>query len=192
MIAPVHQLPRRRFIVIRHGETDANRDQVIAGRIEATLTPRGRQAAEGLAQRTWPNDLRVFCSPQQRAMDTARLAFPAHEVTVIAGLRERDWGVFEGRPVRDAPPRHDTPEGGEAWMAVIDRVALAVHQAVEIAGPAVPVLVAHSGVIRAVRALTGGCDDGPSPCNTVPYVYTPNADGDGWQEAEWTSDQTAA
>ncbi|SIO30084.1 histidine phosphatase family protein [Vannielia litorea] len=184
-------LPLQPFVVIRHGQTDANRDGRIAGRIEAQLTDTGRAAARALAGRAWPARLAVFSSPQQRARETAKLAFPHHAAWVLDGLRERDWGQFEGRPIAEAPPRLETPEGGEAWQAVIDRVAAAVAEAALRAEGHLPVLVAHSGVIRALRQITGGSAHGPSPANTTPCLFTPS--GGAWRETtldmehEWTA-----
>jgi probable phosphoglycerate mutase len=171
-------LSKQPFVLIRHGQTDANRDERIAGRTEAQLTQSGRAAANALATWRWPKDIVVFASPQQRAMDTAQLAFPDHKPTVLDGLRERDWGVFEGCPIAELPSREDTPEGGEAWADMLLRVHASISAAQVSCG--LPVLVAHSGVIRAARLLTGGTPHGPSPINTRPYLFQPNASG--WRE----------
>ena len=45
-------------------------------------------------------------------------------------------------------------------------------------------LVAHSGVIRAVRQLGGGTPHGASPPNTTPLLFAPEASG--WQETTLT------
>lgn len=174
-------LPQKAFVLIRHGQTDANRDGVIAGRTEAMLTGTGRAAAAALSARPWPGRIRVFCSPQQRAKDTAALIFPGHILTAHPGLRERDWGLFEGRPLSEQPPRLSHPSGGEAWEEMLARVALALRDCLGAAGPALPVLVAHSGVIRAARALTGGDYGGASPPNTTPLLFTPRTSG-GFEE----------
>ncbi len=38
----------------------------------------------------------VFTSPLRRAADTARLALPGHEATVVEALLELDYGEYEG------------------------------------------------------------------------------------------------
>ncbi|SLN41331.1 bifunctional RNase H/acid phosphatase [Aquimixticola soesokkakensis] len=174
--------PRQAFVVLRHGETDANRDRIIAGRSEAQLTPAGRSAARALAQWHWPVPLRLFVSPQQRAADTAALAFPDHSAQVLSGLRERDWGVFEGQPVGNLPPREATPRDGEPWADMVARVDAALGVALDqsAADQALAVLVAHSGVIRALRLLCGASPHGPSPHNTTPYLFVRHATG--WHE----------
>lgn len=175
------------FVVIRHGQTDANRDGIISGRLEAQLTAAGRDTARALARRSWPAAVRIFASPQQRAQETARLAFPDHQISRHDDLRERDWGRLEGRPVAELPPRQSTPPDGESWEGMLARVAGAVAACQDQAGDALPVLVAHSGVIRALRYLAFGEMDGPSAANTTPFLYRPTATG-GWEEIPYFSE----
>ena len=179
MILPAHD-----FCLIRHGETDANRDGLIAGRTEARLTAAGIAAAKALARQPWPDAIAVFTSPQERARVTAHLAFPAHRAQVVPDLRERDWGRFELRPLAELPQRTATPEGGEGWGPLLTRIAAALQLCIDQAGGALPVIVAHSGVIRAARALTGGDVTGPSAANASPLLFhAPGPGSDGrWQE----------
>ncbi|MGR3801992.1 histidine phosphatase family protein [Marinibacterium profundimaris] len=179
-------LPGRAFLVIRHGQTDANRDKLIAGRTEAQLTDAGRAGARALATWSWPL-VALFSSPQQRARETAALAFPDVPTTVIERLRERDWGIYEGRPVSQLPPRRSTPEAGEGWDVFRDRVQAALIEGIAATPEGhLPVIVAHSGVVRATRAITGGTPLGPSPPNTTPILYSPGPAG--WTEIELTGE----
>lgn len=166
-------LPHIPFVLIRHGQTDANRDNLIAGRTEAQLTEEGRRAAAAMANNSYGQPVMVFTSPQQRARETALLAFPDQTAVVVKDLRERDWGVHEGRPVSELPPRFSTPEGGEAWETILQRMGSAICECMDLAGSRLPVIVAHSGTVRAARALTGQDATGPSAPNTTPLLYTP-------------------
>ena len=94
------RLPARPFVLIRHGETTANRDQIIAGRLDVALTEAGRKQAQALQNLHWEQPLAIFTSPMARARDTTSLAFPDLPATVHPLLGERDWGIFEGRPWR--------------------------------------------------------------------------------------------
>lgn len=165
-------IPERTFCLIRHGQTDANRDGIIAGRIEAQLTEEGRAAARALADHVWHRPIMVFTSPQDRARETAHLAFPTHHVTIVQGLHERDWGEFEGRLIGTLPPRTSTPDGGEGWDDMLERINAALSCCIVQSQNALPVIVAHSGVIRAVRALIGHDFTGPSAPNTTPLLYS--------------------
>ena len=101
-------------------------------------------------------------------------------IALVRGLRERDWGCHEGAPVSTLPPRHACPEGGEPYEEMLARVTAATCLALESAGGRLPVLVAHSGVIRILRLLSGGSDGGPSAPNATPILFTPAATG--WHE----------
>jgi broad specificity phosphatase PhoE len=173
-------LPQRPFALIRHGETHANRNRTIAGRTEARLTPEGRRAAASIAGKSFGQPIMVFTSPQARARETAMLAFPSLTANVVEDLRERDWGIFEGCPIAELPLRTSTPDGGESWEAMLARMAAAIGHCIDLAGGNLPVIVAHSGVVRAARALTGHDATGPSAPNTVPLLYAP-ASG-SWHE----------
>jgi probable phosphoglycerate mutase len=167
-------LPRLPFVVVRHGQTDANCDAVIAGRIEAELTETGQAGARALGDWHWPDSMALFVSPQKRARDTARLGFPAMEAEVMEGLRERNWGCYEGKPLADMPAVEHTPEGGETWADMLARVAAEITKAQHRLPNALPVFVAHSGVIHAVRALTDQLAKGANSINTTPYLYIPH------------------
>ena len=168
-------LPPRTICLIRHGETTANRDSIIAGRLDVALTDHGRSQARSLATLTWEEPITVFCSPMARAKETARLGFPDLVATPHAGLRERDWGTFEGRPLTQLPPREETPDGGDGWRDMILRVHAAIRDCCASAGPTLPVLVCHSGVIRATRLLACLGSVGERPPNAHPVLFRHHA-----------------
>lgn len=168
----------RPFVLIRHGQTDANRDGIIAGRLEAQLTDAGRSAAEALAALPWEEPLYVFASPQKRAHQTAALAFPEEDILLHEGLRERSWGDLEGQPVKNQTAREATPPGGESWADLQARVAATLTDCLSRSPERhLTVIVAHSGIIRATRAVTGGDPGGASPANTMPLLFSPMGDG---------------
>ncbi|UCH27159.1 MAG: histidine phosphatase family protein [Trueperaceae bacterium] len=84
--------------LIRHGETDWNREARFQGRSDVPLNEYGLRQAEHLGQRiaTTPFD-KVVSSDLQRTAATARVALPAAEVVLEPRLREIDMGEFEGR-----------------------------------------------------------------------------------------------
>lgn len=163
--------PPRSFCLIRHGETTANADGCIAGRTDVALTERGRAQARALADRAWPMRIALYSSPLSRARETCELGFPGLAFTCHDGLRERDWGVFEGRPLADQPRREDTPEAGECWPGMQARVHQAICEICAASGAALPVLVCHSGVIRAARMLWTDGGVGARPANAVPILF---------------------
>ena len=149
----VAALPPSDFCLIRHGETTANAQSIIAGVTDVALTARGRDQARALAHRRWPQPVTLFASPAARARETCKRAFPQCGFTVISALRERDWGAFEGQPLSQQPIREDTPDGGESWPAMLDRVAGAIHAAC------------------AARVLWTPHDAGTRPPNAIPILF---------------------
>lgn len=98
-----------RVYVVRHGETDWNRDGRYQGQCESHLTRTGTLQAVAVADALAPLGVRrVIASPLIRCRDTAaplaeRLAVP---VQIDERLIEIAHGVWEGRP-RDELARED-------------------------------------------------------------------------------------
>ncbi|MFS4580901.1 histidine phosphatase family protein [Phaeobacter sp. C3_T13_0] len=165
------QLPPKTFCLIRHGETSANRDGIIAGAHDVDLTDKGRKQAEALRETEWPTATMLFASPKRRAQDTCALAFPDAPFHTQSDLRERDWGIFEGLPITQLPPRDGKPEGGEDWGEMQRRVASAISEGCALAQDLLPIFVCHSGVIRATRILAGQSNVGARPHNAQPIYF---------------------
>lgn len=165
------QLPATDFCLIRHGETTANAQAIIAGVTDVPLTSLGQQQAQALTDRPWPEKLNIVASPMMRAQQTARLIFPQQALQSHDGIRERNWGVFEGQPLSELPKREDTPPHGESWSAMLMRVERAIIEICSVSHASLPVLVCHSGVIRAARVLWTTGDVGLRPPNATPLLF---------------------
>ncbi len=79
--------------LLRHGTTDYNTQHRYQGQRDIPLSTAGRQA---LCRADFDPDV-VFVSPMTRARQTAHILFPDAEQVVVPGLREMDFGTFEGR-----------------------------------------------------------------------------------------------
>lgn len=94
------------FYFVRHGESEANLLNEFSNRgWKHGLTERGRQQAAVLAQNLKGLPVvRVYCSPLQRAVETAEILAGALGVPceVTDALREYDCGILEGRSDRAA------------------------------------------------------------------------------------------
>ena len=82
-------------VLIRHGRTPGNDERRYIGRTDEPLSVQGRIDA-GHAERNYDRK-KVYVSPLKRARETAAILFPNAEQVVIPGLRETDFGSFEGR-----------------------------------------------------------------------------------------------
>lgn len=88
-----------RLCLVRHGETDWNRDGRLQGLTDAALNERGRCQARALADRLRGASADgLYASPLSRAAETAAILGEAFGRTPVPldGLRERDVGVWGG------------------------------------------------------------------------------------------------
>lgn len=100
--------PPTTLLVLRHGETPWNREEVFRGHADVPLNERGRAQARALAAALAAEPLAaVYASPLQRALQTAQPVAAACglEVQVDQRLTDLDFGEWEGVPLREAPQR---------------------------------------------------------------------------------------
>jgi broad specificity phosphatase PhoE len=146
------------LILVRHGQTEANRSGLLLGRSDVGLTAIGRAQAAALCaavRRTAQVDA-VIASPLSRARETAA----CFEVPVEIDDRwiEIDYGGYEGRRLADVPAslwdawRADpdfVPDGGESLVACGRRVAEACDAVRARAASDDVVVVTHVSPIKA-------------------------------------------
>lgn len=135
--------------LVRHGETDLNRLGVLQGSIEEPLNSYGRDQALQAARVLSQIDIaEVVTSPQIRARETADIISRHLKVSVQENtlLRERDWGIYEGkkREERDA-----TGEGVEPIEALEKRV-ISAFTAIVTNTQQPCAIVTHSGFIKSL------------------------------------------
>jgi probable phosphoglycerate mutase len=162
-----------RILAIRHGETAWNVDTRLQGHLDIPLNEEGLRQAEhlarALAEREEVNA--IYASDLSRAHATAQAIAKAmgHTVSTHMGLRERHFGVFQGRTFgeveselpdhawhwRKRTPDWSPPEGGESLLVLRERIVRTVDElAARHAGQQI-VLVAHGGVLDILyRAAT--------------------------------------
>ncbi|RKX46292.1 MAG: histidine phosphatase family protein [Thermotogae bacterium] len=99
--------------MIRHGETNANRDEIVQGRLDIHgLTKRGRQQIERLAQYIGELGIPfrwIYSSPSRRARETAEILsyVLGLQVEYDTSLLEMDFGKLEGLPYSEVYKRKD-------------------------------------------------------------------------------------
>ena len=152
-----------RILAIRHGETDWNASTRIQGHIDIPLNKMGHWQAQQLAQALSHETIDViYASDLSRAFETARAVAKVQRKRVIAVpmLRERHFGVFQGRQFKDIEvelPEQATrwrkrdvdfcPEGGESLQTFYDRCVSAAHLLARAHPGQTVALVAHGGVM---------------------------------------------
>lgn len=90
----------RRIILVRHGETDWNKERRIqGGSSNPPLNERGREQAESLALRLSRDRIgAIYSSPLRRTLDTAEAIAGYHQLEVLVepSLKEIEAGALEG------------------------------------------------------------------------------------------------
>lgn len=166
----------KRILLIRHGQPafPGGQRQCI-GTTNLPLSAEGLAQAEDMA-RSLPAVSAVFSSPMTRAVETAQAIRP--DVTILDGLRELDYGQWEGLTFseirRDYPElyaaRADNlalqPPGAESCEAGLARFSAAMAQAAQ-HSPGDFAVVAHGGIIALFLEHITGRWYKPAYCEIV-------------------------
>jgi len=156
-----------RLLLVRHAESEGNRDRVFTMTPDVGLTGHGhdqaRQVGRWLQERYAP--VRVVSSPYRRARQTAAeiAAATALDVVIEENLRERDYGDLAGQPYDTPRPDYDPvtywswrPPGGETLEEVLARVGRVLDGVARSAVGRDVVVVSHGAVMMALwRHVTG-------------------------------------
>jgi len=155
--------------LVRHGQTEANRNLIIQGHMNVCLSDEGRLQAKKLSdhiQRLNINFNTVYCSDLSRALETAQIILMHDDpsrIVVDDRLRERSYGCLEGKTLQDLRDAAKSagfndknyssfvPEGAESLAQVRLRIqdfCLNELPSACDASTSNVLLVTHGGVIR--------------------------------------------
>lgn len=111
--------------LIRHGETDYNRDGRIQGATESKLSDLGREQARRVGKRIEGAGIKVaVASPRIRAVETCRIALGSSlEYTTRDGIQEIHLGAWEGKRAEEL--KESFPEDVRLWFRRPSRVRIA-------------------------------------------------------------------
>lgn len=190
----------KRLILVRHGETKADRGNIWHGTLDGPLTAHGQAQIEATARRLqqihaeMPID-HIYMSPLGRTRRTAQAIADAIGVVpqIDDGLREMSIGEWEGRTIHQLRDEHQlwerwqadptfTPPGGESPHSFSQRVPLPFTSFLESHPGKVVAAVTHGGVISSLLAQWFG--EGPrdwtrwDPANCAVTIL--DRAGDGW------------
>ncbi len=122
--------------LIRHGETDWNRERRIQGQTDVPLNALGVQQAKRLAERLTSQRFdRVYASDSKRAHHTAKIVVGKRDICLDKRLREISFGTLEGKThakftederyayeAHRADPYNVALPQGESWTDLQTRV----------------------------------------------------------------------
>jgi alpha-ribazole phosphatase len=146
------------LILLRHGATAGNLLHQYIGITDLPLAQEGIAQASAVRSQLPTPDL-ICSSPAIRCQQTAGLIWPDSPITLVSGLRETDFGLFEGKTWQELKddPRYrawidgvgECP-GGEPRQAVTQRIRAAWDQCYALAQKqqvSTLAVVTHGGVI---------------------------------------------
>ncbi|WP_276273333.1 histidine phosphatase family protein [Haloarcula litorea] len=175
-----------RVLVVRHGETDWNRQGRVQGWAPTGLTDRGREQAAALGSWLDGREIdRVLGSDLRRARETLAVAGETADglpdPAVDRAWRERGFGVYQGFLAEELFRRTGqtdgtsvsaldaAPEGGESVDEFVERVTDAWTGLRDRVGDDETVLlVTHGGVVKVLLSVVDGREaalDAHSPPN---------------------------
>jgi len=146
------------LLLVRHGETLANRQGLLLGRADPSLTEVGEAQVRQVASML-PVPDRVISSPLRRARESAA-AF-GHPVQIDERWVELDYGELDERASTSVPDElwarwradpSSAPPGGESLSTLSSRVAAACAELSEEAAVSTVVVVTHVSPIKAALA----------------------------------------
>ena len=154
------------FVVVRHGETEANLTGTLQGQLDTQLNSFGIRQAEYTAERLKQDHFDfIFSSDLSRTMETARRIAAHHHLPVmpLRALREWDLGKMQGKKWDSlgvqyvdimAAFKSETGNvqvpGGESRYDFYQRVADCLDELAErFAGKRI-LLVTHGGTLKAM------------------------------------------
>lgn len=163
---------KTRLILVRHGETEWNKNLRYQGHRDIPLNDTGREQARKVARRLAAEKIdAAYASDLSRALETAQTIAACHklEVQVIPELRETNFGLWEGLTYKeidnqfhevmgkwiDNPWETRIPEG-ESLYEVAERCQIGISKILKDNPHKNVLVVAHGGIIRIAVATVLG------------------------------------
>lgn len=155
--------------LIRHGETQGNREGRYVGRTDLPVTPEGVAQLEALLERyEYPSVQQLYTSPLLRCRQTAAILYPEQSAEIVEELQELDFGEFEGKGIEELKGderflhwlkhSHEGPPDGERGDAFAARLTAGLNRifaSMMRDGCTNAALITHGGVIMTLLSLYG-------------------------------------
>ncbi len=142
---------------VRHGQSEANVNNMWAGQSESPLTAEGRAQAKTAGHKARSLEIgHIISSPFGRTHDTAKviareIGYPIHQIELSSLLIERHFGELEGKPWK--PDLNlDGFVDVETTDAILERAKLAYEHLLTIDAETI-LVVSHGTFGRALRHI---------------------------------------
>ncbi len=158
-----------KILLIRHGQTNWNKNGKIQGSCDIELNDEGVLQAEELSRNILQKEYsisKIFSSPQKRAIQTAEILSAAANVkyVLVDDLKEINFGDWEGltwKEIIDRYPmeynnwyinrRNTKPPKGESYQDMLQRVLNSIRKIVSEDYSNTIIIVTHSAVIMCIQ-----------------------------------------
>jgi len=120
------------IMLVRHGETEWNVEEIFRGRIDIELNETGMKQAELLAEYLSHLQLEAICSsPLKRALTTAETIAGYHKlgVNVAPGLIDFNYGEWQGLPHQEVKDKYK--ELYAEWINSPDQVRIPAGESLD-------------------------------------------------------------
>ena len=145
-----------RVLIIRHGQTDWNKQSLLQGTKDIPLNEAGIKQAEEVREALKNENIDVvFCSPLIRTRKTAEVILEGRDIPVIYDERivERCFGAAEGKSTAEIdfnatwiPGQPPMYEGMETFEMLLDRISGFFDDIYEKYKDKTVLVVTHGGV----------------------------------------------
>ncbi len=151
---------------IRHGETEYNKTARFQGHLDIPLSEKGINQAQAALETSKQLNLdKIYCSPLQRAKQTAEIINSHHNAKLVEDdrLKEIYMGSLQGRFLKDLSDEEkqlafSNPEhfGGETHEQLCSRV-ISFFKEIENSKENI-LIVSHGGIYRALYKYLNNLD----------------------------------
>ncbi len=156
---------KMRLIVVRHGRTEENQNEIVQGHLPGKISEEGIRQAKKVALRLKKFKIdAIFSSDLARTKATVKeiLKFQKAKVRYWKLLRERNFGEFQGKSrqyLKDSEKEsgvlyaHFKPKGGESLTELRERAAKALDKLYQRFPNKTVLIVTHGGLIRMILSI---------------------------------------
>lgn len=192
-------MKKTEVILIRHGETVANAQEIIQGQTDTMLNETGERQAERIAERLrdLPFDA-LYASDLSRAMRTAEAIARPHGCPVIPCPELREWslGAWEGKTISEVTAQYPgefegfvrdsldmVVTGGESRHALQRRVSDILDALAQRHPGGRIVVVTHGGALGLMFKHFLNAEE-------IPFPHRPRTDNASYSKAVYFEDGT--
>jgi len=152
------------LVVVRHGETIENAQDIVMGHHGGNLSAKGIQQADEAAEKLKTDEFdQAWSSDLKRCVDTAKIILKYHsqlKLNKTQALREVNYGEYQGRPAAEIRKyfedtgfnRDNKVPGGESHTEMGARVLDFVNDLILHYPNQKILLITHNGPLEAIRS----------------------------------------